>query len=282
MIIKNQRISWLILSFFVLNFFNNSNAFAQNDERMTVKKAIQVQNQGILALITNADLGDPIAIYNLAHNYHHGTDTAVDLIKAKNWYVKAASTQSPSVRYKIGRMFELGIIFDKNIQKALEHYTFSAEANDVNAQTNLGSIYLSNKDTLEQGVLWTEKAAQKNSVQAQVNLAIVYQKGLLGTVNIDKAVHWFKEAAAKNNSFSQYQLGLYYYSIKDYKEAFYWFDLATELKNGNAMLYLSMMFDKGLGIEKNREKSILLLKSAAEQGNKKAIGLLKQLDIPVS
>lgn len=234
-------------------------------------------NSNLMTLTLTAGLGDPIAIYNLAHSYHHGTYSVVDLEQAKIWYEKAATTDSPPVRYKIGRMFESGVIFDKDINKALEHYIFAAKADDINAQANLGAIYLAKKYTIEQGIEWSIKAAEQNSVQAQVNLALTYQKGLLGTVNVEQALYWFKAAADNNNAFSQYQLGLYYFHSKNYKEAFYWFDLANELKNESAMLYLSMMFDKGLGVEKNRKKSIVLLKVAAEQGNKKAKALLKQL-----
>lgn len=244
-----------------------------------------VSNNELNSLKLTAELGDPIAIYNLAHSYHHGTYSEVDLPQAKNWYEKAATTDSPSVRYKIGRMFESGVIFKKDINKAVEHYTFAAEAGDINAQANLGALYLAKKlpknlakkNSIEQGIRWSEKAAEQNSVQAQVNLAMTYQKGLLDKVDVNKAIYWFKAAAANNNAFSQYQLGLYYYHSKNYKEAFYWFDLASELHNKEAMLYLSMMFDKGLGVDKNREKSIALLKAAAAQGSEKAKAVLKQL-----
>lgn len=257
------------------------------DENKPFTMTQTVSNNELNSLKLTAELGDPIAIYNLAHSYHHGTYSEVDLAQAKNWYEKAATTNSPSVRYKIGRMFESGIIFNKNINKAVKHYTFAAEAGDINAQANLGGLYLANKlpeklvkkDSIEQGIIWSKKAAEQNSVQAQVNLAITYQKGLLGKVDVDEAIYWFKAAAANNNAFSQYQLGLFYYGSKNYKEAFYWFDLASELKYKSAMLYLSMMFDKGLGVDKNREKSIALLQAAALQGSEKAKTVLKQISV---
>ena len=145
---------------------------------MTVNKSHGKSDQNLLlTLEMTAGMGNPTAIYNLAHNYHHGTYSAVDLVKAKSWYDKAAVTNSPTVRYKIGRMYEVGAIFDKNLATAVEHYTFAADAGDINAQANLGAIYLSDKSTLQQGINWSEKAAEQNSVQAQVNLAMAYQKG---------------------------------------------------------------------------------------------------------
>lgn len=244
-----------------------------------------VTNNDLMSLKLTAELGDPIAIYNLAHSYHHGTYSDVDLVQAKDWYEKAAATLSPPVRYKIGRMYESGVIFDKDINKAVEHYIFAAEGGDINAQSNLGALYLANrisekltnKESIEQGIHWSKKAAEQNSVQAQVNLAMTYQKGLLGKVDFDEAIYWFKAAAENNNAFSQFQLGLFYFTSKNYKEAFYWFDLASELNNESAMLYLSMMFDKGLGVDKNREKAITLLQAAADQGSEKAKAILKKL-----
>ena len=275
----SQRITTrLSLIFCCVTVFLVENAVANLDESLTLKQnTLSKDQQTLMSLELTAGLGNPIDIYNLAHNYHHGTHSEIDLEKAKIWYNKAATTKEPAVRYKIGRMYELGIIYDKNLEKALEHYHFAAEGGDIFAQTNLGAIYLSDKDQIEQGIYWSKKAAEKNSIESQVNLAIAYQRGLIGKVDVEQAIYWFKAAAASNNPYSQHQLGLYYYSIKNYDEAFYWFDLASELKNGNAMLYLSMMFDKGLGTEKNREKAITLLKASAELGNEKAKTVLKQL-----
>lgn len=267
---------WLLILCCATVFFAK-NAVANTNESKDLKSSTLTKKQQLMALELTAGLGDPIDIYNLAHNYHHGTYSDIDLKKAKLWYTKAASTAVPAIRYKIGRMYELGIIFEKNREQALSHYQFAAEGGDISAQTNLGAIYLSEKNNLAKGIHWSKKAAENDSVEAQVNLAVTYQRGLTGKTDVEKAIYWFKAAAAKNNAFSQHQLGLYYYGIKEYNEAFYWFDLASELQNDNAMLYLSMMFDKGLGTEKNRERAITLLKAAAGLENPKAKALLKQL-----
>lgn len=278
----SQSIRIWLLILCCATVFLVKNTVANTNESKNSKSSTLTKKQQLMALELTAGLGDPIDIYNLAHNYHHGTYSDIDLKKAKLWYTKAASTAVPAIRYKIGRMYELGIIFEKSREQALSHYHFAAKGEDIFAQTNLGALYLSDKDEIEQGIYWSKKAAESNSIEAQVNLAIAYQRGLSGKVDVEQAIYWFKAAAANNNPYSQHQLGLYYYSIKNYDDAFYWFDLASELKNDNAMLYLSMMFDKGLGTEKNRKKAITLLEASAELGNKKAKTVLKQLFKPES
>lgn len=270
----------LVTLLLISNITMSNMGWALEDEINTdtkIKSPVSEKSLYLKQIKALAQRGDGKKQYNLAYYYHHGTYSNVDLTQARIWYEKAALTNSASVRYKIGRMYETGVFFDKDLAKAIEHYTFASEVGDINAQANLGAIYLSKKDKIEQGVLWSTEAADRNSVQAQVNLAMTYQRGLTGEVNTEKAIYWFKAAADNNNSFSQYQLGLYYYSVKNYTEAFYWFDLASELKNKEAMLYLSMMFDKGIGVDKNRDKSIALLQAAAEQGSEKAKTVLKQV-----
>jgi TPR repeat protein len=55
------------------------------------------------------------------------------------------------------------------------------------------------------------KAAQQNYPDAQVNLALIYQRGLLpGGRDLDKASYWFEKAADNGNAKAQFWLGCYY------------------------------------------------------------------------
>lgn len=223
----------------------------------------------------NAELGISSEQYNLAFAYQHGHGISQNSEKAKHWYLKAANSPHANVRYKVGRLFETGKVFDKDFNKAIELYTYAANKGDPYAQNNLGLLYLSGKgvkQSVEKAILWFEKAADLAVVNAYVNLALVYQQN---KESYDKSIHWWQKAAEEDYPEAYFQLGQYHYWKNDYHEAFNYFMKGAEINHANAQLKLAMLYEKGIGTEKNRERSLLWLNRSAKLGNKQAIAVLK-------
>jgi Sel1 repeat len=83
--------------------------------------------------------------------------------------------------------------------------------------------------------------------------------------------------AQQNDVKAQHLVGTYYFFTKppNYKEALIWLTLAAEADYAPAKVSLSNMYIGGLGVEKNTDKAVQLLKEAEAQGNDSAIELLK-------
>jgi len=125
-------------------------------------------------------------------------------------------------------------------------------------------------------LMWMNKAAEKYSLEAQVNLANFYR--IPGKYqDLEKSIHWFGLAAEGNSGFAQVELGKYHLSIKKYDIAQRLFKQAdvNGISEGNLML--AMMYDKGLGVDRDINLVKDYLAKAANSGNDRAKKMLKQL-----
>ena len=97
----------------------------------------------------------------------------------------------------------LGYLYEKvfgNYNKAVEHYTRSANGGNTHAMLNLGRIYYEGKivpQNYQEAIKWYHKAADYESGIAMYNLGYLYLMGKGTPKNKDMAIYWYKAAAAK-------------------------------------------------------------------------------------
>lgn len=136
-----------------------------------------------------------------------------------------------------------------NYTEAYAQWLPLAEKNDVAAQRNIGHLYRWGQGVeknIETAMQWYRRAAELGFSRAQANLAAIYLQGEEGvTVNYDEAHKWFAAAAIQGHAVAQYNLGL--------------------------------MFELGLGIEKNEAKALGWYNLAAKSGQPEALERLSQL-----
>jgi hypothetical protein len=124
-----------------------------------------------------------------------------------------------------------------------------AERGDVAAMRNIGHLYRWGQGVekdINQAIHWYRMAAEKGFSRAQANLAAIYLQGDEGIpVNYEEAHKWFAAAAVQNLAVAQYNLGL--------------------------------MYELGLGVEKNDARALGWYNLAAKAGQPEAIERLSQL-----
>lgn len=142
------------------------------------------------------------------------------------------------------RAYEAG-----NYAEAYAQWLPLAEKNDVAAQRNIGHLYRWGQGVeknIETAMQWYRRAAELGFSRAQANLAAIYLQGEEGVaVNYDEAHKWFAAAAIQGHAVAQYNLGL--------------------------------MFELGLGVEKNEGKALGWYNLAAKSGQPEALERLSQL-----
>ena len=237
------------------------------------------QNLDLDKLTALAEKGIPTQQYNLGFSYFHGQGgIPQDKEKGLYWLNKAAEGDSAAVHYKIGRLYEMGEIFDKDVNKAFDYYLQSGQSGDPYGMSNLSVMYIEGRGVeknIEEGIKWAEKAAKNGFVNAQVNLALLYSSKDVKLQNKEKALYWFGQAALKESALAQYELGKNEIINKNYDKAFEYLDEAVAGGNTDAMIMLAMMFEQGIATEQNSDKSLKLLTLAYQKGNKKAGHYLK-------
>ncbi|WP_129781561.1 tetratricopeptide repeat protein [Peristeroidobacter soli] len=77
-------------------------------------------------------------------------------------------------------------------------------------------------------------AAKAGSIEAQVNLANLYDEGKGCKRDITAAIHWYKRAVKSGSAEAAYNLGVHYQRRGVARWAGHWFKRAAELGDGDA------------------------------------------------
>src|SRR5512142_2758033 len=115
-----------------------------------------------------------------------------------------------------------------------------AEAGDVKAQFNIGSMYENGwgvPQNNKEAVKWYRKAAAQGFASAQYNLAFMYHNAQGVPQNYAEAAKWYRKAAEQGDVDATRILGLAYYLGKwvpqDYVQSYFWFSLAASRASGD-------------------------------------------------
>lgn len=167
-----------------------------------------------------------------------------DCNKAKYWLEKAASQGNIEALDGLGTIYFTGCGVDKNYKKAEYYYLLANEKGSKHAKVNLGEIYREGGHGLEQdydeALHWYQlgindapyraynslaslyidqenykeaykyliKAADLGNPEAEYNLGVMYNSGIVVEVNKEKAKYWYKKAAAQGWADAQLNLTL--------------------------------------------------------------------------
>ena len=176
-----------------------------------------------------------------------------------------------------------GTFVGKNIVKAIDWYRKAADKGDAWAQVDLGQIYLDgergvNKDYI-QAVRLFRKAVRKNDELAFFNLGLCYDFGK-GVRQSDRlACKFYSKAALRGHVAAMCNLGAI---LVDYegsqRDGILWTRRAALRGDDKAQHNLGEWYANGeCGLKKNRRLALKWLKMSAGNGNKKAAKSLARL-----
>ena len=190
--------------------------------------------------------------------------------------VAAPPAPAPTVAPKIATAAPncLNAYSDKNWAAALVACTREANAGNLSAQRNLGTIYDQglgvNKDPA-QAALWFRKAAEAGNRDATFQLAMMYENGRGVPQDQKQALDWYRKAALLGDADSQVKLGRAYMDgknvNKDEGEASAWFQRAADQGNFYALNRLGAMYIDGKGVHKDETRGVKLFQAAAARGD---------------
>lgn len=152
-----------------------------------------------------ADLGDPIAQYNLALIYEKGKNQAVDLDKAKELYKEAGKNEVIKAMVSLGNIY----VLEQNVSKGLPWLNKAVSKQDEDANFHMG--WLAEKGLLphsstKQALTYYQKAADQGQANAILALARLYQNGVGVKKNLEKSSSYYQQLAQQNYPEAQYQL----------------------------------------------------------------------------
>ena len=170
---------------------------------------------------------------------------------------------------------------------ALEDLKAKAANGDVEAQLNLGYIYLYGIDganiDYKQALSYYEAAAAQKNATAYNNLGSLYFSGIGTDVDKEKALHFFEEAAKLGSNDAAVNLAIIYLSSgpkdktdEDYKKIF---DLLKQAQNDNntAKFLLGYAHANGFYVKQDSIKAFQYIKASADDQYDEAQYILADL-----
>lgn len=229
-------------------------------------------------------LGDLYATKTLAREYLCGScgeNKNLDYVKAKEYILKLHNLGSTEHTFSLGWMYNFGKGVKQDLLKAKEYYEIAGKAGHTRAYYNLGWLYYD--DTVHNNVVIKKdyvKALEyfKKAVpylDATNMIGLFYENGYGVEKNIPEAIKYYK-SVAQNNEHASINLANYYDSIKDYKEAFIYYENADKLNHSDAAYKLATYYELGRGTKKDINKAIEYYSKSGTEKSKKALKRLNK------
>ena len=171
----------------------------------------------------------------------------------------AASNGDAAAQFEVARRFGLGQGVERNPEEAVRWYMQAAAQGFAPAQYRLGTFYERGRGvqrSLPRAKIWYKRAAELGNVKAMHNLAVINTAINRETPDYQFSIYWFKQAAIRNLADSQFNLAILYQNgvgvQKNFVEAYRWFSLAARQGDLDAAQRRDVL-------EKKMEKRDLLL-----------------------
>ena len=186
-------------------------------------------------------------------------------------YTKMASELGDDTSlYNLGRIYELGLGTDQNIEKALECYNKANRKNNIHATLRLAELYYTGLHVPKNSytaIKYLKQAKDLGSKDAIYNLGVICEEDL--KMN-DEAFFWFKEAAEKGQADAINRLGEIYMSQNKVSDAVSLFDKSSHYGCAKALYNLGLCYEKGIGKNKSFGMAKKYFTKAYKKGFKEA------------
>lgn len=213
-----------------------------------------------------------VAQYNIGHLYRDGYgDFKQDFKMAFQWYQLAADQGYELAEVQLGILYHNGSGVEKNYHQALYWYSKSeSNTQDPITQYNIAKLYLHGygdfKEDTAKAVEWMRKAAEQGDSEAQFKMGVMYHNGAGVNKNYWEANTWYlksiEQREDKDDDLCFLNLAkLHRFGYADFNKdealALYYYKVAADLGNRQAMVQLGIMYQNGAGIPNKDHKTAL-------------------------
>ena len=165
----------------------------------------------------------------------------------------------------------------KDWPSALGACTRDAQAGDVNAQRDLGAMYLQGYGVTRdptQAFTWFKKAADAGSRDGAYQLALMYEAGRGVPRDATQSTAWYKKAALLGDVDSQVKVGMAYENGTgvdvNMDQAVQWYRKAADQGSAWAQNRLGWLYGMGKGVNRDDAQAMKFFRAAADQGDPQA------------
>ncbi|MBL4618251.1 MAG: sel1 repeat family protein [Robiginitomaculum sp.] len=152
--------------------------------------------------------------------------------------------------------------------KAIKIWTSAAEAGSAKAQTNLAKMYVNAQGTSqskEKALYWINKALTQDYAPAFSVTAELHQKGIFYPADWQKAYEFYERASELGEGRGAYFIGMAKEDWDDMEAAIKFYKLAAQRGFPDAQAKLGLMYERGIGVKIDLNKSMQWHLKAAQQ-----------------
>lgn len=234
---------------------------------------------GVRMMQKSADLNYPPAQYCMGQIYESGMGVDRDMVKAAQWYRRAAFNGHADAICKMG--FVRLMSDSQALQLETPRWWMTgADLGHSECMVYLGLWY--NDDTgpdfdQQEAVKWYRKAiATDNNAMATHYLGLAYLNGTGVTKDISEAVRLISDAAEREYAEAQNLLGCIYYTgvdtlPGDLSKAVEWWRRGAENGNSSATNNIGSCYYQGTGVNVDYAEAFRYFQLAAEAGDRYGI-----------
>lgn len=167
---------------------------------MDPKYNLPSQRKSLIPSVLSSKLVSDIYVLCLieeGYEFHYKSELPSIFKKKYQNLISQSAKNDPEVYYDLAILLEEGWGVDKDMARAVDYYTKSADLNYTLAEYYLGVIYDKGRgveQNKEKAFQLYMKAAKKGFAYAQFNLGICYRQGWGTPKDENKAIEWLNKA----------------------------------------------------------------------------------------
>lgn len=250
--------------------------YAYNDKVKDLEKAMFYLNQAI-AEGHHRSMAEKA--YLLLEDENRTPEAAAE---AQKLLLQAMDLGNDYAPYRLGLAAERGEFGEQpaDYAKALELYSLAAERGNVMGMEAAGHYYRCNyvsedEENIAKAIDLFNKAIERNSSYARVELALCYESGAGVEKDYKKAFDLYEQAAANGYLFANLKMAYYYEDAlvgeEDFTKALENFKIASEGGNAEATYNVGRYYRYAVGVPENPQEAIRNFIQASEAGNGQAM-----------
>jgi TPR repeat protein len=157
---------------------------------------------------------DAAAQCNVGVMYKDGLGVRKDPLEASKWFIWAAEQGDSNAQFYLSEFKFDGVALRKDEEEGLYWLNKSVRQRNIKACYTLGTLYLGEESGLEEyieyGLVLLKFSAKNGFIQAQLDMALVYQNGLDVQQDLQKCINYYEMACHGDSGEAEYELAMIY------------------------------------------------------------------------
>ncbi len=239
-------------------------------------KLPQIDSSDVPALLESAESGSPESLNFIGRFYEKGIYYPRNLITALSYYIRALRLDSPKSPWLI-----YNLIKDKNIATELERRIKEKDPEAMFVWYGLFAFGFNNQIVQEDAIRLLQQAAQRKYLPALNELGLAFNNGNFIKINHQKAFDIWKESENLGSMEAKIRLAAAavfgYLKTSDLGDAVKILESGDDLGSILSQVALAYCYEKGVGLDQDKATAVKNYRTAAQRGNQFAYNELKRM-----